>query len=39
MHNGGVEYYYGFDMSGNTRLLVNSAGSITDAWGYQTFGD
>ena len=38
MDRGGV-YYYIYDGLGSTRQLVNTAGAVTDAWGYSAFGE
>jgi RHS repeat-associated protein len=34
-----VSSYYGFDSQGSTRILVSSAGVITDSYAYKVFGE
>jgi RHS repeat-associated protein len=39
MTKNGQTYYYHFDGLGSTRLLTNSAGTITDVYNYDAFGN
>ena len=38
MDRGGV-YYYIYDGLGSTRQLINTAGTVTDSYGYSSFGE
>jgi RHS repeat-associated protein len=39
MDRGSGVYYYIYDGLGSTRQLVNTAGAVTDTWGYSAFGE
>ena len=36
---GATSRFYGFDLPGNTRLLADAAGSVTDRYSYTAFGE